>query len=125
MCIDPKMQMKERVFAISQQSNRYIFADTNLLWMDASNPISLAINSLGSTQANIEARFFFFPGGATRLCCLLRSITAVGAQRLMKDECLAVAFPPEAAIPSFLCHSQACAQELCEGLLPAPTPPLG
>lgn len=60
MCIDPKIQMKERVFAISQQSNRYIFADTNLLWMDASNPISLAINSLGSTQANTEARFFFF-----------------------------------------------------------------
>lgn len=60
MCIDPKIQTKESVFAISQQSNRYIFADTNLPWMDVSNPISLAINSLGSIQANTKAWFFFF-----------------------------------------------------------------
>lgn len=54
MCIDPKMHVQEGAFGISQQSNRHIFTDRNLLWLDANNQISLAINSLGNTRDNPE-----------------------------------------------------------------------
>lgn len=45
MFIDPKMHIKENAFGISQKPNRNVFVDTNLLWIDVNNQISLAITS--------------------------------------------------------------------------------
>lgn len=42
--------------------------------------------------------FFIFPRSAGHLYFLLRSIRAIGDQRLMKNERLAIVLPPEAAI---------------------------
>lgn len=44
----------------------------------------------------------------------------MGDQKLMKDECLAIALSPEAVILCFLTHSKALTSESREELLAAP-----
>jgi len=48
VCTDPQVHIKEDAFGISQKSNRNVFADKNLLWIDMNNRISLAITSPGN-----------------------------------------------------------------------------